>query len=121
MSGNADTYLDALDVFDAAEKRLRSMIDRADAIVGKCRGATERVVFLGTGIGLPWPEGAAAHAIPVPEGDWPDAGHLQQALADWHAAREAARGAWEVLSPRLKTAGLRQPPPPLKTDAPAVS
>lgn len=116
MSGSADAYLEARDTFAGAERRLRAMIDRAAAIVHDCQQTTERVMFQGTGIGLPWPPGAASHAIVVPDGDWPDARRLQQALAEWHEARAATLGAWEALSPRLKAAGLPPPPRPLRTD-----
>ncbi len=116
MSGSADAYLEARDIFAEAERRLRAMINRTAAIVRDCQQTTERVMFLGTGIGLPWPPGAAAHAIVVPDGDWPDARRLQQALAEWHEARAATLSAWEALPPRLKAAGLPQPPRPLRTD-----
>ena len=116
MSGLVDTYIAARLLFSERETALRALINRAAAIALQCQEHPERMMFLGTGIGLPWPPGAAAHAVTVGDGDWPEARRLQQALADWHAARFAAREAWEALPHAFKTAGLPPPPPGLRTE-----
>lgn len=116
MSGLVETYIDARVAFDEREQKLRAIINRAAEIARQCQEKTERMLFLGTGIGLPWPPGAAAHALVVNDGDWPDARTIQQALAEWHQARFAALEAWEQLPKSYRMAGLPAPPAGLRTD-----
>lgn len=110
-------YLEARETFLAADRALSTLLRIIQRVAGHLADKTERgrLIFHGTGIGLPWPQGAALYAIPIMPGDWPDAARLQQALADWHAAHAGTRSAWRALPPPF-AAALPAPPAPLRTD-----
>jgi len=116
MTGSVDAYIEALLEFERTGRCFTELVNRAARVVEQCRERPERLMFQGTGIGFAWPQGAAAHAVIVQDGEWPEAVKLQQALADWHGARAAAQAAWEALPDRLQRAGLPPPPAPLRSD-----
>jgi hypothetical protein len=116
MTGPVETYLAAHAAFRAADRAVDELMRVVQRIGDALRGQRGRLVFYGTAIGLPWPPGAANHALPVLDGEWPDAARLQQALADWHTAHAAARDAWAALPTQFQPA-LPHPPAALRTAA----
>jgi hypothetical protein len=118
--GNAspvEVYLAAHAAHQAADRAVTDLLQTIQRIAAALADKTKRgqLVFHGTGIGLPWPVGAANHAIPVVDGEWPEASRLQTALAQWHATHAAARAAWDVLPPQFQPS-LPHPPAALRTD-----
>jgi hypothetical protein len=106
---SADAYLDAKAAFDRANTKINELSHKVGRVAAALLHQRDTFTFSNVeGPGFP-PEAIMSRSSVSEDGNtWPSAKTINQALAEWHQARQAMNSAWSAV-PADRRAGLVPP------------